>query len=92
MAAWFQISNAEARWKLASAGYVVIAINYRLSPDNKFPAQIHDCKQAVRWTRYKADKLRVDPDRIAVFGYSAGGHLGAMLGTTDSNDGLEGEG
>ena len=78
-------------WKLASAGYVVIAINYRLSPENKFPAQIHDCKQAVRWTRAKAQKLNVDPEKIAVFGYSAGGHLGAMLGTTDAQSGLEGE-
>lgn len=77
-------------WKLASAGYVVIAINYRLSPEHKFPAQVYDCKQAVRWTRYKAEKLNVDPEKIAVFGYSAGGHLGAMLGTTDTEDGLEG--
>lgn len=78
-------------WKLVSAGYVVIAINYRLSPEHKFPAQVHDCKQAVRWVRYKAEKLNVDPDQIAVFGYSAGGHLAAMLGTTDCDDGLEGQ-
>lgn len=78
-------------WELASRGYVVVAINYRLAPDNKFPTQIHDCKSAVRWMRSKAKKLKIDPDRIAAFGYSAGAHLAAMLGTTDNNDGFEGD-
>lgn len=77
-------------WELASRGYVVVAINYRLAPDNKFPKQIHDCKTAVRWMRLKSKKLKLDPDRIAAFGYSAGAHLAAMLGTTDANDGFEG--
>ena len=77
-------------WKFAKAGYVVIAINYRHAPAYKFPAQVHDCKRAVRWVRYKSKKLKADPNRIAVFGYSAGGHLGAMLGATDETDGLEG--
>ncbi len=78
-------------WKLAGSGYVVLAINYRLAPDHRFPAQIHDCKHAVRWIRSKSEKLNIDPNQIAVFGYSAGGHLAAMLGTTDENDKLEGE-
>ena len=78
-------------WKLAAAGYVVVAINYRHAPDYKFPAQVHDCKTAVRWMRYKQKKLKIDPDKIAVFGYSAGGHLAAMLGTTNPNDDLEGQ-
>lgn len=77
-------------WKLARAGYVVVAINYRHAPQYKFPAQVHDCKQAVRWIRSKQEKLKIDPNQIAVFGYSAGGHLGAMLGSTDGEDGLEG--
>lgn len=77
-------------WKFARAGYVVIAINYRHAPQYKFPAQVHDCKQAVRWIRSKQEKLKIDPDQVAVFGYSAGGHLGAMLGATDDKDGLEG--
>ena len=78
-------------WKLARAGYVVVAINYRLAPRYKFPAQIHDCKRAVRWIRAKQKKLKIDPDQIAVFGYSAGGHLGALLGATDDSDGLDGQ-
>ena len=77
-------------WKMASAGYVVVAINYRHAPQYKFPAQVHDSKMAVRWMRQKKDKLKINPDQIAVFGYSAGGHLSAMLGTTDSKDNLEG--
>ena len=77
-------------WEFASRGYVVVAINYRLAPDNKFPTQVHDCKTAVRWMRLKSKKLKLDPDRIAAFGYSAGAHLAAMLGTTDEADGFEG--
>ena len=77
-------------WKLAGAGYVVVAINYRHAPEYKFPAQIHDAKNAVRWMRYKSEKLKINPEKIAVFGYSAGGHLGAMLGTTDVGADLEG--
>lgn len=78
-------------WKLAGSGYVVVAINYRLAPAHRFPAQVHDCKHAVRWIRSRSEKLNINPDQIAVFGYSAGGHLAAMLGTTDENDKLEGD-
>lgn len=78
-------------WKLAESGYVVVSINYRHAPEYKFPAQIHDCKQAVRWIRSRSEKLKIDTEKIAVFGYSAGGHLAAMLGSTDSDDGFEGE-
>ena len=78
-------------WRMAEAGYVVVAINYRHAPQYPFPAQVHDCKHAVRWIRANADQYKVDPDRIGGYGYSAGGHLVAMLGTTDADDGLEGE-
>lgn len=78
-------------WKLAEAGFVVVAINYRHAPQFPFPAQIHDCKAAVRWMRIHADEYKIDPDRIGGIGYSAGGHLVAMLGTSDSSDGLEGD-
>lgn len=77
-------------WKLAGAGFVVVAINYRLAPEFPFPAQIHDCKAAVRWARKHAADYRIVPDRIGAIGYSAGGHLAALLATTDANDGLEG--
>ncbi|MCH2181827.1 MAG: alpha/beta hydrolase [Mariniblastus sp.] len=85
-----KITMIRHAWKLAAAGYVVVAINYRHAPEHKFPAQIHDCKQAVRWMRIHADEYSIDPQRIAAFGYSAGGHLAALLGTTCADDNLEG--
>ncbi|MEE2826940.1 MAG: alpha/beta hydrolase [Planctomycetota bacterium] len=87
-----KITMLRHAWKLASAGYVVVAINYRHAPEHKFPAQIHDCKQAVRWMRKHASQYSIDPDRIAAFGYSAGGHLAALLGTTSAEGQLEGPG
>ena len=63
-------------------GYAVASINYRLSGDALFPAQIEDCKAAVRWLRAHANTYGLDPDRFAAWGASAGGHLVAMLGTT----------
>jgi acetyl esterase/lipase len=65
-------------------GYAVASINYRLSQDAVFPAQIQDCKAAVRWLRANAKKHDLNPDRFAAWGASAGGHLAAMLGTTGS--------
>jgi acetyl esterase/lipase len=62
-------------------GYAVASINYRLSGDALFPAQIEDNKAAVRWLRAHAATFDLDPDRFAAFGPSAGGHLSAMLGT-----------
>lgn len=76
---------------LANRGYVVMAINYRLAPKHKWPAQIHDCKHAVRWIREHAEEYNADPERVYAFGYSAGGHLAALLATTDKDDGLEGD-
>jgi acetyl esterase/lipase len=67
-----------------------VAISYRLAPQYKFPAQIEDCKTAVRWMRTNAERLKIDPERIGGFGYSAGAHLVSLLGTTDPHDGLEG--
>lgn len=73
-------------------GFAVASINYRLSPEFRFPAQIHDCKQAVKFLRANASAFGVDPDRIAAAGGSAGGHLASLLGTADEQDGLEGTG
>jgi acetyl esterase/lipase len=64
-------------------GYAVASINYRLSQHAIFPAQIQDCKAAIRWLRAKAKTYGYDPNRIGVWGPSAGGHLVALLGTTD---------
>ncbi len=63
-------------------GYAVASINYRLSQHAKFPAQIEDCKAAVRWLRAHASEYRLDPNHFAAWGASAGGNLAAMLGTT----------
>ena len=71
-------------------GYVSASISYRLSPVATFPAQIHDCKAAIRWLRAHAEKYGIDPERIAVWGSSAGGHLVAMVGTSGDVEELEG--
>jgi acetyl esterase/lipase len=68
-------------------GFVVASINYRLSQHAIFPAQIEDCKAAIRFLRANASWHSIDPNRIGVMGASAGGHLVALLGTTgDVND------
>jgi acetyl esterase/lipase len=68
--------------RLTSFGYAAASIDYRLTDVAKFPAQIEDCKAAIRWLRAHAAQYRIDPDRIGVWGASAGGHLVALLGTT----------
>jgi acetyl esterase/lipase/cyclophilin family peptidyl-prolyl cis-trans isomerase/catechol 2,3-dioxygenase-like lactoylglutathione lyase family enzyme len=64
-----------------SLGYAVASIGYRLSGDAIWPAQIEDCKAAVRWLRANARTYGIDPDRFAAWGASAGGHLASTLGT-----------
>jgi len=71
-------------------GYAVTSINYRLSDKAKFPAQINDCKGALRFLRANAKKYNLDSSHIGVWGISAGGHLVALLGTTNGNKSLEG--
>ena len=63
-------------------GYAVASINYRLTREASYPAQIEDCKIAISWLRSHAQLFKLDPDRIGVWGVSAGGHLAALLGTT----------
>src|SRR5262245_24976974 len=77
---------------LARRGYVAATVSYRLVPTARFPAQIEDCKAAVRWLRANAVKYHLNPDRIGAIGPSAGGHLACLLGVTDKKDGLEGSG
>jgi acetyl esterase/lipase len=77
---------------LVPKGYAVANINYRLSQDAIFPAQIEDCKAAIRWLRSNAAKYNLDPDHIGAWGPSAGGHLVALLGTTGNVKELEGTG
>jgi acetyl esterase/lipase len=74
-------SGGRAR-PMLGRGYAVVDVGYRLSGEAIFPAQIQDCKAAVRWVRANAATYGLDPDRIGAWGSSAGGHLVAMLGTT----------
>ena len=74
----------------ASRGYAVVSIDYELAPGAIWPAQIEDCKAAVRWIRANAARFHFDANRVGVFGTSAGGHLAAMLGTTTNDAGFEG--
>ena len=67
---------------LKSGNYAGVSIGYRLSNEAKWPAQIHDCKAAIRWVKANAVKHGLDGSKIAVHGTSAGGHLVAMLGTS----------
>lgn len=71
--------------RVAASGFAVFNITYRLAPDHKFPAQLEDVRDAVRWLRTRAPDLRVDPDRIGAWGYSAGAHLAMLLGTLDDD-------
>ncbi|MFP6765073.1 MAG: alpha/beta hydrolase fold domain-containing protein, partial [Planctomycetaceae bacterium] len=75
---------------VASGKFAGVSIGYRLSSDATWPAQIHDCKAALRWLKGNAQKFHLNPDRIGIAGSSAGGHLVAMLGTTGAVESLEG--
>ena len=66
---------------MAGQGYAVASIGYRFSAQAKYPAQIEDCRAAVRWLRAHAAEYGLDPQRVGVWGASAGGHLAALLGT-----------
>src|SRR5262249_42015732 len=77
---------------LAGRGYVAATVSYRLTSTAPFPAQIKDCKAAVRWLPANGPKYKINRDRIAAIGFSAGAHLACLLGTTDKQDGFEGSG
>ncbi|MBL7189309.1 MAG: alpha/beta hydrolase fold domain-containing protein [Phycisphaerae bacterium] len=74
--------NAGSRARgMLDRGYAVVDAGYRLSGEAIFPAQVEDCKAAVRWVRANATRYGFDPDRIGAWGSSAGGHLVAFIGT-----------
>jgi acetyl esterase/lipase len=75
---------------LLGLGLVAVSINYRLSGQASHPAQMHDCKAAIRHLRANAAVYGIDPDRIALWGSSAGGHLVALLGTSGDVPSTEG--
>ncbi|MBN2329945.1 MAG: alpha/beta hydrolase [Candidatus Omnitrophica bacterium] len=76
----------------AERGYACATVSYRLSKEALFPAAVQDVKCAVRWMRANAPKYNIDPERIAVSGNSAGGHLSMMIGYSSDIPELEGEG
>jgi len=82
------LANAVA--PLTALGYVNIAAQYRLAGVAKWPAQIHDVKAAIRWTRANASRLDIDPTRIVIAGYSAGGHLALFAAGTQNVSEFEG--
>jgi acetyl esterase/lipase len=77
---------------LQSLGYFACSIDYRLAPQYPFPAQLEDCKCAVRYLRAHAKALNIDPSRIGVLGISAGSHLALMLAVTPNVQKFEGSG
>jgi len=78
--------------RFAKRGYIVATVSYRLSGEAKFPAAVQDVKCAVRWMRANSKKNKMDPNRIAVMGGSAGGYLALMAGYTSDVPELEGDG
>lgn len=76
---------------LTEHGFAVASIGYRLTDKAIWPAQIHDCKAAVRWLRANAKTYGYDASRIAAAGTSAGGHLALMLGVSGGIDKMEGK-
>ena len=78
--------------RFVQRGYLGVTIDYRFSTEKIFPAQLEDCKCAIRFLRVKAKKYNLDADHIGVWGGSAGGNLVAMLGTTGGVKEFEGKG
>ena len=78
--------------QLAANGYVAVTVEYRLSIEALYPAAVFDLKAAVRWLRAHSSEYFIDTTKIAVLSCSAGGHLEALLGTTNDERKFEGEG
>ena len=72
--------------QLAAAGYGAVPLEYRLTPEAKYPASLQDIRAAVRWLRGHAAEYRIDPEKIAVLGCSSGAHLATLIGVTNGKD------
>lgn len=88
--AWHSGSRATPPTALLAKGYAIASIDYRLSVEARFPAQVHDIKAAIRFLRGNAKKYGYRSDQIVVWGASAGGHLAALVGMTNGHPELEG--
>ena len=75
-------NNPSRNYPLAQRGYFTISVEYRLTDEAIFPSQITECKAAISWLRANAEVLHINPDKIGVWGSSAGGHLAALVGTS----------
>lgn len=75
---------------LAQRGYAAATVSYRLSPEARYPAAVHDVKAALRWLRARAADHGIDPARIAVGGASAGGQIASLVGVTNGQPRFEG--
>jgi len=73
----------------AAKGYVAASVSYRLAPKHKFPAMIEDARSAVRFLRAHARTYKIDPDKFAAMGFSAGGHLALLCGLCDKFAGFD---
>ena len=91
--AWMSGTKLQMRWHAISAvkkGFTVVAINYRHAPKYKWPCQIVDCRKALLWMKANSKNHKIDTEKIATWGYSAGGHLATFLATTsDQKEGKE---
>jgi acetyl esterase/lipase len=76
---------------LALRGYTSVSAEYRVLPYGVWPAPLYDTKAAIRWTRAHAAELDVEPDKIVVLGYSAGGRLALVASATQNDARLEGD-
>jgi len=76
--------------ELVQAGYAVASVDYRLTPQAPFPANVHDIKGAIRFLRAEGPRLGIEADHMAIIGSSAGGHLAALVGVSDGVPELEG--
>ena len=76
------VHTAPAWNTIPAAGFALVSIDYRLTPEAPWPAQIYDCKAAIRFLREHGSEYGLDPQRIGVWGNSAGGLLAAVLAST----------
>lgn len=75
--------------RLAERGFVAVNVSYRFAPTYRFPAQLDDVREALRWVHANAERLGIDRDRVGAAGYSAGAHLVALLATVSPGDELD---
>lgn len=89
---WYECAKTGFPVFLVDHGFAMACIDYRVSGVAIAPANVHDCKAALRWVRANARQYGLDPARVGVYGTSAGGHLAALVGVSGGVAALEGDG